>query len=183
MNKSLNKILIYRYWQAAIVISVFSFALTYLLTKYFGILGELKLNGLNQIATLVIMLSPLTYLGTSYQKLQDIKEIKGIKVKERKLLRKIVDIRAKDILYTIILALLIALSINGHLLLTSQGIINGIHTDIFIPILVSYIITCIFWIFSAFLAIKEISDFKSLVQQRIDKDQNRERFNKAIAPK
>lgn len=182
MNKTLNKIVIYRYWHVTIAISVFSFFLTFFLTKYFGISSVLKLNGIAQITGLVLMLSPLTYLGTNYQKLHDVKEIKGISVKERKLLRKIVDLRTKDILYTILLAIFITLLINGYLLLASQRIVIGISSFVFISILVSYITTCIFWIFSAFLAIREISDFKSLVQQRIDKDQNREKFNKSIAP-
>ena len=183
MNNSFTKVVIYRYWHISIILLVLTFSITYKSLSYIiEPSSKISLQGWSQILSLAIMLSPLSYLVSNYQKINETKDIKGVNITERKILKNIINSRCKDILLTIILATIISLFINGYIILAQQNSISlkPMSINFFIAIVISYLITCMFWLLSAFLAISELYDYKAQVQNRIDKDSNKSNFDKLI---
>lgn len=182
MKNYFRKAIIYRYWHISIFLLASIFFITYLVLNSILPPTEFNLKGWPQILSLAIMLSPISFLFANYQKINESKDIKGISIPERIMLRKIIDQRCKDIMYTMIIAFVISLAINGYIVIAQQdGIsLRPMSFSFFLGIVFSYIITCIFWLISAFQAISELNDFKSFIQQRIDKDKKIEDFKKII---
>ncbi|OTG63408.1 hypothetical protein B9T29_04405 [Acinetobacter sp. ANC 3903] len=182
MNTHVRKAIIYRYWHISILLLTAVFFVSYyFLDKHLGS-AEIKLNGWAQILALPTLLSPIAYLVSNYQKINESKDIKGISVLERNALRGIINQRCSDILYTVLLATLISIVITGYSVFAQQNseLIKPMKLSLFLSIIISYVVTCFFWIYSAFLAISELTDYKSDIQQRIDKDGNKENFEKLL---
>lgn len=182
MKTSIRKVVVYRYWHISILLlTVIFFISYYFLNKHLGF-EEIKLNGWTQILALPTLLSPIAYLVSNYQKINDSKDIKGISVRERYALKEIINHRCTDILYTILLATFISILITGYSILAQQSeLIKPMKLSFFISIIISYVASCFFWIYSAFLAISELADYKADIQQRIEKDNNKNEFEKLLS--
>lgn len=182
MNSNIRKAIIYRYWYISIVMLVGVFFISHSILQRFLGATEFQLTGWAQLLALPTMLSPIPYLVSNYQKINENKDIKGVSIKERNALKKIIDHRCKDILYTILIATFISIAITGYSVIAQQNsaVIKPISLNLFLSVFISYILTCFFWIYSAFLAISELNDYKLYIQQRIDKDKNKENFEKLL---
>lgn len=184
MNLSVRKAIIYRYWHISIFLLGFTFLISYLILDHQ--LGDTvtKLNGWAQILALPTLLSPIAYLVSNYQKINESKDLKGISVKERNALKGIVNQRCTDILYTIMLATLISLSITAYSIFAQQNseVIKPLKLSLSLSVITSYLVACFFWVYSAFSAITELTDYKSDIQQRIDRSENKKSFEKLIKP-
>lgn len=182
MKTSIRKVVVYRYWHISIFLLTVIFCISYyFLSKHLGS-EEIKLNGWTQILALPTLLSPIAYLVSNYQKINESKDIKGISVRERYALKEIINHRCTDILYTILLATLISIVITGYSILAQQSeLIKPMKLSLFISIIISYVVSCFFWIYSAFLAISELTDYKTDIQQRIEKDNNKNEFEKLLS--
>ena len=182
MKTSIRKVVVYRYWHISILLlTVIFFISYYFLNKHLGF-EEIKLNGWTQILALPTLLSPIAYLVSNYQKINESKDIKGISVRERYALKEIINHRCTDILYTILLATFISILITGYSILAQQSeLIKPMKLSFFISIIISYVASCFFWIYSAFLAISELADYKADIQQRIEKDNNKNEFEKLLS--
>lgn len=182
MNISVRKAIIYRYWHISIFLLAIAFCVSYfILNNQLGN-AETKLNGWAQILALPTLLSPIAFLVSNYQKINESKDIKGISVKERNALKEIINQRCTDILYTILLATFISLTITAYSVFAQQNseIIKPLKLSLSLSIIISYLIVCFFWIYSAFLAITELADYKLEIQQRLDRSENKKNFDKLL---
>lgn len=183
MKESIRKAIIYRYWHISIFLLVSIFTLVYyLLNNTFLPFSEVQVKGWAQVIALVVMLSPVTYLFSTYQKINETQDIKGINLAERSSLRAIISSRCSDLSYTIFLAFFITISIHIYVVWAQQDnvLISENSLKFFISSSVSYVSTSFFWIFTAFMAINELNNYKSLIQQRIDKEKRKEDFDKLV---
>lgn len=179
---TLAKIIVYRYWHITIILALFVYFSThYLFKAYISDISQINITGWTQFLSFAFMFAPLTLLLSTYQKLNESKDIKGIQIRERKILNNIINARGKDLIITILLSAIFTVGFNGFIWMVNQNANFSLDLKVIIPLGFCYIVICLFWLYASFLSIKELNDFKADIQNRIDKETNKANFNKLIS--